>query len=180
MKANAVATRYATAFVDALREQNKLAEHESFLEFCDLVGNNQELSTFFANVVIQPDVKVKVIQELGAKLKLPVLVVNFLRLLAANRRIQLLADLKNAVRRRVDEVLNISEVQLICAAEPSVTEIKAFETNMSKVLGCQIRVKTSTDRDILGGAIAHVGSYVFDGSVRGQLARLRKALVKEN
>lgn len=180
MKSSAVAARYAKAFVEALREQDKLDDYKVFLQFCDLVAKHAELSAFLSNVVISPQNKVKVLGELGKTLKLPALVINFLRVLADNRRIHILPSLKEAVRSRVDEVLNIKEVHLTCAAEPSVAEIKAFEESMAKVLGCQIRVKTATDRDIIGGAVARVGSYVFDGSVRGQLGRLRTALVKEN
>lgn len=180
MKSSAVAARYAKAFVAALREQDKLDDHKAFLQFCDLVAKNQELSTFLNNVVVNPQSKVKVLSALGKTLQLPTLVVNFLRVLAENRRINILPSLREAVRQRVDEVLNIKEVHLTCAAEPSVAEIKAFEESMAKVLDCQVRVKTAIDRDIIGGAVARVGSYVFDGSVRGQLGRLRTALVKEN
>jgi F-type H+-transporting ATPase subunit delta len=180
MKSSAVAARYAKAFVNALQEQNKLDDHKVFLQFCDLVAKQPELDAFLSNVVISPKDKVKVLTEVSKHLKLPTLVTNFLRVLADKRRIHLLPSMKEAVRLRVDEILNIKEVHLTCAAEPSVAEIKAFEESMAKVLGCQVRVKTATDRNIIGGAVARVGSYVFDGSVSGQLGRLRTALVKEN
>jgi len=50
---------------------------------------------------------------------------------------------------------------------------------MKKVLGSDIRVATRVDPSIIGGAIAQVGSLVYDGSVRAQLIRLRAELVKE-
>jgi F-type H+-transporting ATPase subunit delta len=39
-----------------------------------------------------------------------------------------------------------------------------------------VRASYSRDESILGGVIVKVGSTVYDGSVRGQLERIRKAI----
>jgi F-type H+-transporting ATPase subunit delta len=44
------------------------------------------------------------------------------------------------------------------------------------VTGKKIRAHYSQDQQILGGAIARVGSTVYDGSVKGQLERIRAVL----
>ncbi|HEY7679352.1 MAG TPA: F0F1 ATP synthase subunit delta, partial [Terriglobia bacterium] len=42
--------------------------------------------------------------------------------------------------------------------------------------GKQVRMSFSLDPELIGGVIAQVGSTIYDGSVRGQLERLRAEL----
>jgi F-type H+-transporting ATPase subunit delta len=43
--------------------------------------------------------------------------------------------------------------------------------------GSRIQATFKLDAAILGGAVVRVGSTVYDGSVRGRLARLKEALI---
>ncbi len=43
--------------------------------------------------------------------------------------------------------------------------------------GKKIRARYAQDKEILGGAIARVGSTVYDGSVKGQLERIKQLLI---
>jgi len=42
----------------------------------------------------------------------------------------------------------------------------------------KIRASYSTDKSVLGGSVVKVGSTVYDGSVRGQLERLKQQLIE--
>jgi F-type H+-transporting ATPase subunit delta len=47
---------------------------------------------------------------------------------------------------------------------------------MQKLTGKKIRAHYSRDESILGGAIVKVGSTIYDGSVAGQLERIKQAI----
>jgi F-type H+-transporting ATPase subunit delta len=47
---------------------------------------------------------------------------------------------------------------------------------MEKVTGKKLRAQYSRDESILGGAIVKVGSTIYDGSVVGQLEKIRERL----
>lgn len=180
MSASRVAIRYARAFVEALAEKGQLEDHKSFLDFTDLVASSKELSDALSNVAIKPDAKANIIKSLAGTLKLPELVNRFLLVLAQNRRLEILPHLKGAVTGLVNEHQKVQAVKLVTAKDVSSEELDAFSASMSRVLGTKVDVETSTDSNLIGGAVAHVGSFVYDGSVRGHLARLRQQLVKES
>ena len=180
MSANRVAVRYARAFIEALREKDAMAEADAFLAFCDMAEKHDELSRLFANVTVSAGNKEKVVGALAEKAGLPALATNFLCVLASGGRLNILAQVRIAVARAMDDLSNIKTVELTTAVAVSEEEVAQFVAGMKNVLGCEVRVTPRTDADILGGAIARVDSLVYDGSVRAQLDRLRAELVKEN
>jgi F-type H+-transporting ATPase subunit delta len=42
--------------------------------------------------------------------------------------------------------------------------------------GKKVRARYSTDRTLIGGAVVRMGSTVYDGSVRGQLQKIKEQL----
>ncbi|CAM2066622.1 ATP synthase F1 subunit delta [Sulfidibacter corallicola] len=179
MSAARVAARYAKAFVDALSDQNRLGDAESFLEFCEVVDGNGQLRRLFANYAVSPRIKTGVVDALAKKLSLSGLSLTFLQLLVKKRRLDILSELRVAVNENVNRKLNIQPVKLVTAASPSAEEVQAFSQGMGARLGCEVKVESRVDASLLGGAIAQVGSVVYDGSVRGRLDRLRQELIKE-
>ncbi|MDJ0836781.1 MAG: ATP synthase F1 subunit delta [Acidobacteriota bacterium] len=180
MSAEQVANRYAKALIEALAEKNAVDQADVFLEFCRMAAAHDELSRLFASVTVSAEDKVKVVTALGVKLGLPDMVRNFLRILAANGRMEIIGPVAEAVSQRLDAHRNIQAVRLTTAAELGPDDVAKFSEAMAAMLGSKIRVETTTDPAILGGAVAQVGSFVYDGSVRAQLDRLRGELIKEN
>jgi F-type H+-transporting ATPase subunit delta len=52
----------------------------------------------------------------------------------------------------------------------------ALEAQVSRLAGKKAKLKFSTDPALIGGVVARIGSTVYDGSVRGQLDRLKTRL----
>jgi len=48
---------------------------------------------------------------------------------------------------------------------------------VGKLAGAKIQADFKLDGSILGGVVVRIGSTVYDGSVRGQLERLKEVLV---
>jgi len=179
MSANRIAVRYARALVEALVENKAVDQADSFLGFCEIVEGNKELAGVLANVTLRGEDKGKVVQALAEKLDLPTMVRNFLSVLASNGRLAILAKIGVAVSARLDEQRGVTSVALTTATEPTKEELAAFEAAMKSLLNKEVHINASTDPAILGGAVAQVGSFVYDGSVRAQLDRLRSDLIKE-
>jgi F-type H+-transporting ATPase subunit delta len=49
---------------------------------------------------------------------------------------------------------------------------------LKAAVGKQVILEETTDANLLGGFVAQVGSLILDGSLDGQLARLRERLVR--
>ncbi len=51
-------------------------------------------------------------------------------------------------------------------------------TRLEEILGKRILVEEQVDQSLLGGFVAQVGSLILDGSLDGQLARMRERLAR--
>jgi F-type H+-transporting ATPase subunit delta len=58
--------------------------------------------------------------------------------------------------------------------EPAAAD--AIAARLSQATRARVLLERTVDPSLLGGAVAQVGSLVYDGSVRTQLEELRKSL----
>ena len=101
---------------------------------------------------------------------------NFVRVLAENRRLPLLpeiaaqyAELRAAVENTVD--VEVTSAVALDAAQ-SENLVRALNARLKR----QVRLQTSVDSALLGGAIVRAGDLVIDGSLKGRLERLATEL----
>ena len=57
-------------------------------------------------------------------------------------------------------------------------EKRWLAARLGQALGKQVVLEETVDPSLLGGFVAQVGSYVLDGSLDGQLARMRERLAR--
>jgi F-type H+-transporting ATPase subunit delta len=55
-------------------------------------------------------------------------------------------------------------------------EKQALEAQVAKVTGKKVRASYGLDPSLLGGAVVRIGSTIYDGSVKGQLEKIREAI----
>ena len=101
---------------------------------------------------------------------------NFLRALAANRRLSLLPEIAAQFEILRAEIENIVDVEIIAAREIAAPQEKKLAAALAKRLGREVRLHTRIDESLIGGAIVRAGDLVIDGSLKGRLARLGSAL----
>ena len=51
-----------------------------------------------------------------------------------------------------------------------------IEQQITKVVGKSVRARYKTNPALLGGAVIRGGSTVYDGSIKGQLAKIKEQL----
>jgi F-type H+-transporting ATPase subunit delta len=105
---------------------------------------------------------------------------NFVRLLLDRRRLDLLPDISRAYGTFSDERAGRLRAKVAAAKplpEPLVAELTRRLAQATKK---NVAVETSVDRSLLGGVVAQVGNVVYDGSLRTQLAILRRELTGES
>ena len=101
---------------------------------------------------------------------------NFLRALAANRRLALLPEVAAQFERLRADVEGLVDVRVIAAREIAAPQQKRLEAALAKRLGREVRMHTEIDESLIGGAIVQAGDLVIDGSLKGRLERLGSAL----
>jgi len=184
MTLSAVAARYANALADVvtastspLSPQQAVAELRSF-------ETALRASTELQNALITPAVpgsrKKAVVGRIADILKLSRIARNFLFVLVDRRRIASLSVIIQDFEAVVDARLGYAQAEVSSARELSEAQRSALNSRLEHLTGKRLRMRFTVDQALLGGAVARIGSTVYDGSVRGQLATLERRLSLES
>jgi F-type H+-transporting ATPase subunit delta len=176
----AVAKSYAKAIFELARERNQADQLEAELErVATLVGGDGELAAVLGRPWITPANKRKVAEEIGQRLELSKLGRDVLALVAAHGRADHLSAIATAYRDMLDAAHGRVRARVRTAVALTEGDRAALTTKLSRALeNKQVVIDEVTDRHLLGGFVAEIGSLVVDGSLDGQLARLRQRLAR--
>ena len=174
-----VINTYARAFADVVMS-NRLDPARTLAEtqqIAALVRDTKELREVWENPSIPAEQKRAVLDGIVQRGGLSRPVRNFIAVVIDKGRIRLLNEIVKQFAQELNQRLGFAEADVITARELGPSERAELEADLSRVTGKKIRARYEQDRSILGGAIARVGSTVYDGSVKGQLERIRRQLV---
>lgn len=174
----AVAGRYARAFAEVAAAQNM--DPEKTIQELDqlnaLFAGNHELHSVFLNPAVPHEQKLGLVDALVKKMDGSKMLRNFLAVLIDHRRVGQIGEIAREFREQLDERMGIADAQVSSARELSAAEKKTLEAQLAEVTGKKIRAHYVSDPALLGGAVVRIGSTVYDGSVRGQLHKLREEI----
>jgi len=175
-----LALRYAAALADVAIEQKNSQEVKSGLaSFVDVFFESDDLRDFLESPGVEAEAKRQVIEKIADRMGLAAAVRNLLWIIVDHRRTEMLRDIEAAFREELNARLNIAEAEVVSARSLSDAEKKELTSALEQRTGKKIEARFREDKSLLGGAMVRVGSTVFDGSVREQLARLRQQLETE-
>lgn len=171
---------YARAFADVvmsakLDAANMLGQLRA-LEA--LLGESVPLRQVLENPSIPADRKLAVLDAIAQRMGMARQVRNFIAVLTDHRRLPLLAEVLKHVEHELNERMGIADAEVRSARDLSDAEKKLLEAEVTKLTGKRVRARYQLDSSLLGGAVVQVGSTIYDGSVNGQLERIREQLVE--
>lgn len=176
----AVSSRYAAALTDvALKNNGGERIKAGLASFVDAFSESADLRDFLETPAVGYDAKENVIRKLAERMELAPEVRNFIQLLVLNRRTHLLREIQQAFLFDLNARMGIAEAEVQSARELSTTEKEQLIRALERRTGKKIQARFGEDGSLLGGVVVRVGSTVYDGSVRDQLARLRQKLEAE-
>jgi F-type H+-transporting ATPase subunit delta len=175
---SAVTSRYARAFVDVV-VGDKLDAARTLKELQTMVATYQsssELRKVWESPAIPAEQKRHLLDAIVQREGLSRPLRNFVAVLMDHRRIALIAEMAKDFEKELNSRLGFAEAQITSARELNPAERRALESQVEKLIGKKVRARYDRDESILGGAIVQVGSTIYDGSVKGQLERIREQL----
>jgi F-type H+-transporting ATPase subunit delta len=101
---------------------------------------------------------------------------NFVRVLAHNKRLELLALIHEQFEALKNEREGVVEAEVQSAFELSEPQVQDLVQRLEKKTGRRVRTQVSVNKELIGGVRVLLGDKVIDGSVRAQLAALETAL----
>ena len=179
MTSRGAATRYARALFDVARKEGDIQQvGRDIAGFARLVADNETLSRVFANPAVPAQRKRAVVEQLFAAAgPMSPIVLKLVLMLAERDRLVLLPELTTAYEARLMENAQVVRAQLTTAVELSQDRIAALQQGLARATGRQVQLDTNVDPSIIGGAVARIGSTVYDGSVTTQLQKVKERLV---
>jgi F-type H+-transporting ATPase subunit delta len=171
-----LARPYAKAVFELARDEGRFADWSALLAgLAGTVRDRQVAAAIGHPAIGRGQLADVLVQAMGGKASEHAK--NLLRLLSEYDRLKLapaIAAQFEALRaeheRRVD-------VEIVSAAPVDPAQQKALVDAVKKKLDRDVKVEWKTDPSLIAGAQVRAGDTVIDGSISGELARLRQALV---
>lgn len=173
-----VSSRYARAFADVVFERrlDALVVLQELQSVEAMVNSSEQLRRVWDAPSIPASQKRALLDQIAEKSNLSKPLRNLVALLIDHHRIHQLGEISRLFEAEVNERLGLAEAQVVSAREMSEQQRKELETQITRFTGKRVRAKYETDSKLLGGAIVRMGSTIYDGSVRGQLQKIKEQL----
>ncbi len=101
---------------------------------------------------------------------------NFVKALAENKRLILLSEIAELFIAFKAEVEKTVDVDVTSAFPLDSASEEKLAKSLAKKLNCEVKVKTSVDKSLIGGIVIRAGDMIIDGSIRGRLTKLAEAM----
>lgn len=178
MTSRAAATRYARALFDVASKESDIHQAGRDLAgFDQLVAGHDSLPKILSTPAIPAAKKRAIVEQLIARAgTLSPVVAKLLLLLADRDRLVLLPEISSAYQQRLMDHAKVVRAEIVTAVGLPGDRVAALQQGLANVTGRQVQLESRVDPSIIGGAIARVGSTVYDGSVTRQLEKMKETL----
>ena len=174
-----VAERYASSLFELALEGGAIdAVAADLNRFQAMIDESDDLKRLVQSPVFTAEDQVKAISTIGEKAGFNALVLNFLKVVASNRRLfaapGMVAAYRQIVARHKGEVTaDVTSAHALTAEQE--TELKAA---LKGVTGKEVSISVTVDPSLLGGLIVKVGSRQIDTSLRTKPGSCRESLYR--
>ena len=176
-KQHDIARRYALAFFDLAKEQDRLELVSTDLQKLRLIlSESADFRKFTNNTTLRRTDQAKVIAASGNKAKFNDLTQKFLGMLAIKRRLDILPSIISAVQEEIIHHKGEITAEVTAAYALNSKQMKNITAVLGKACGMTVKVKPKQDAAIIGGLVIKIGSRLIDNSVGAKLERLRRIL----
>jgi F-type H+-transporting ATPase subunit delta len=172
-----VAGRYASALFDLAREQRAIDAVLGELDRFDaLLRESADLQRLVRSPVFTAEEQERAVAAVLEKAGIGGFAANFIRLVAANRRLFALSDMIAAYRTLVAEHKGIVRAEVTVAEPPSDRMLGDITSVLRDVAKAEIDLQVKVDPGLIGGLIVKMGSRMVDASLRTKLNSIRLAM----
>jgi F-type H+-transporting ATPase subunit delta len=168
-----LAGRYAAALFDLAETGKALDATEAALaRVSTALSESADLRALIAERRLSRADIGRTLDAVAAELDLPVLVRNFLGVIAANGRAAQLPAIIGAFRRQLASFRGETTADVTAAHPLTAAQQKALAAKLRARTGRETNLHIVVDPSILGGLVVRIGSEQIDTSVKTRLERL--------
>jgi F-type H+-transporting ATPase subunit delta len=180
MRDRKLATNYARALLSTISDPATAESVDSFLRG---VGQAMDDSPDLRDALVDPavprDVRLDLLTDLAGRYAMPEQVNQFLGAVVEHGRIAALPEIAEMYTELREKQQGIVPVTVTTAVPLGEELRRRTRAALEKLTGKVVRLECRVEPDLLGGAVAQIGSKVYDGSLRTQLGALRRRMAEE-
>jgi F-type H+-transporting ATPase subunit delta len=174
-EAATIARPYAKAAFMAARDAGALPAWSAALGSASGLVADARIAALITNPRLTPDNVVSLFAGLGGA-AVDGHWQNFVRLLAQNKRLGVLPEIAAQYELLRAKFENEVDVEVVSAVPLNADQQSQLSASLKKRFQRDVRMTTSVDPALLGGAVIRAGDLVIDGSISGRLQRLASEL----
>lgn len=170
-----LARPYATAVFKRAKETDALEKWSGSLAFLASVVGDEAISKIADNPkVAKGQLSALLLDICQGQIDLES--ENFLRLLVQNGRLSLMPQIAVLFEGFKADHEGYVDVEALTAFALSQEEQKKLASTLEKTLNKRVHIHVTVDQSLIGGVLVRAGDRVIDGSIKGQLQHMQKAL----
>jgi F-type H+-transporting ATPase subunit delta len=172
-----VAGRYASALFELAEEANQVRQVEKDLAALQsLLDGSADMKRMVLSPVFSGEEQSRSIAAIAGKAGYAPLVVNFLKVLARNRRLFALSSMIRAFLTLAARQRGEISAEVASAHTLSADQLATLKETLRASAGKDVNVITKVDPTLLGGLVVKMGSRMIDSSLRTKLTSLKTAM----
>jgi F-type H+-transporting ATPase subunit delta len=176
---SAILGRYARSLAEVVFEENVEQKVTADLEtYGEIFNAVPDLLDVFHSPAVPRESKEKLLGALTMRYPVHPVTSNFMRILLQHNRLRFFEQIRSRYLKSVNESKGVVSAQVTAAAPLSGEDLKRLADGLSEITGKRVNVELQTDADLLGGIVVQMGSTIFDGSIRTQLAEVKRRLAE--
>lgn len=170
-----MAGRYAQALFDLAQERGVTDQVAADLSvFSALVAESPDLQRFIKSPVFTAEEQVRALTAVLSRTEIAGIAGNFLKLVAAKRRLFAIADMIRDFNKLNDFAKGLARAEVTVAEPLKDSHVEALKTALAELTGGQsVEMTVKVDPSIIGGLIVKLGSRMVDGSLKTKLNSIR-------
>jgi len=175
-----VAAIYAKAFLATGEKTGKTdALVEELHDLCVQLEQFPDFKAVLASALVSSEEKSQMLDRvLGSKVSSVML--DFLKVLGAHGRLDVLQAIEEEVSRLHDELRGRVRVEVRTATPIADGMSRPLRAALERLLGGEPKLDAQVDPALIGGIVLRVGDTVYDGSVARQLAEVRRQMINRS
>jgi F-type H+-transporting ATPase subunit delta len=173
-----VAGRYASALYALASDERQTAEVAAALaSIQNMISGSPDLHRLVRSPVFSVAEQTKALNAILEKAEISGIAANFVRLVAAKRRLFALSDMIRDYNKLYDNARGLTRAEVTSAAPLSDAQVADLKDQLrGKAAGQDVELSVKIDPAIIGGLIVKLGSRMVDGSLRTKLNAIRTAM----
>jgi len=169
--------RYASALFELANEEKTTEQTGAALAaFQAAIDESDDLKRLVRSPVFSAEAQTAALDALFAKAGISGTALNFIRLVARNRRLSAISEIIKAYQSLMAAAKGETEAEVVSAEKLSAQQLKDLKAALKEKLGRDVTLNTRVDASLLGGLIVKAGSRMLDNSLKTKLSNLKIAM----